>query len=554
MQGLEAEGQALLLHGLQHGFAGAAPAAFVEERLELGVAGRRLDGQGVLRGHGQVGHAHERVRAGGEDAERRGALGDLEMRLDALGAADPVALHGADRLGPALEPIEPGEQLLGVIGDPEEPLRDQAPLDRSTRAPALAVDDLLVGEHGLIDRVPVDQRGLLVDEALPEQLQKKPLLPAVIFRPAGRELAAPVVAEAQALELGAHVLDVGVGPLGGRDAVLDGGVLGRQPEGVPAHGLQDVPAPHALVARDHIPDGVVADVPHVELPARIGEHRKAVELLAPRVLGGAEYPRLLPAALDGGLDVLWAIGWCHGRPRSRGEDNPPDYGREGPCGPIDEVSPPVCPPRPQDSPLGRDLDPREGIDPAPNGSPTDLSRTTPVQLHLLGVCLNIKGLDPSNEGNTMRVIAEPVARKKRKGARGLFANSPLNFLDLGDPTQIIELIRKGLPAQAIDFVADLLSLSRAAFLASIKIPASTMERRLRTGEALTSEESDRVSRVAKVLRRAVEVFGDDAQGKAWMIDPVSSLGGRTPLSLLDTMEGYELVTNTLSRIEYGVYG
>jgi putative toxin-antitoxin system antitoxin component (TIGR02293 family) len=80
-----------------------------------------------------------------------------------------------------------------------------------------------------------------------------------------------------------------------------------------------------------------------------------------------------------------------------------------------------------------------------------------------------------------------------------------------------------------------------------------MERRLWIGEALTSEESDRVSRVAKVLRRAVEVFGDDAQGKAWMIDPVSSLGGRTPLSLLDTMEGYELVTNTLSRIEYGVY-
>jgi hypothetical protein len=41
---------------------------------------------------------------------------------------------------------------------------------------------------------------------------------------------------------------------------------------------------------------------------------------------------------------------------------------------------------------------------------------------------------------------------------------------------------------------------------------STVERRLRTGEALTSEESDRISRVAKVLRRAVEVFGDDASG------------------------------------------
>jgi putative toxin-antitoxin system antitoxin component (TIGR02293 family) len=161
---------------------------------------------------------------------------------------------------------------------------------------------------------------------------------------------------------------------------------------------------------------------------------------------------------------------------------------------------------------------------------------------------------PSDEVNAMG-IAEPASPpKKRKGAKGLFANSPFTFLDHSDPTEIIELIRKGLPAHAIDFIADLMSLSRTALLDSIKIPVSTVERRLRTGEALSAEESDRVSRVAKVLRRAVEVFGDEAQGKAWMIDSVSSLGGETPLSLLDTMAGYELVTNTLSRIEYGVYG
>jgi putative toxin-antitoxin system antitoxin component (TIGR02293 family) len=151
-------------------------------------------------------------------------------------------------------------------------------------------------------------------------------------------------------------------------------------------------------------------------------------------------------------------------------------------------------------------------------------------------------------------IESVAARKKRKGSRGLFANSPLTLLDFGAPTQIIELIRNGLPAQAVDYVAALLSLSRAAFLDAVKIPASTVERRLRSGELLTSDESDRVSRVAKVLRRAVEVLGDEAQGKAWMVDSISSLGGRTPLSLLDTMEGYDLVTATLSRVEYGVYG
>jgi putative toxin-antitoxin system antitoxin component (TIGR02293 family) len=170
-------------------------------------------------------------------------------------------------------------------------------------------------------------------------------------------------------------------------------------------------------------------------------------------------------------------------------------------------------------------------------------------------------LYPSNEADAMGAVDEPVAARKRRPvvalkrrAKGLFANSPLTVFDSGDPAQIIEFIRKGLPAQAVDFVAGLLSLSRAAFLEAIKIPPSTVERRLRTAEALTLEESDRVSRVAKVLRRAIDVFGDEVQAKAWMIDSVSSLGGRTPLSLLDTMEGYELVINTLSRIEYGVYG
>lgn len=152
-------------------------------------------------------------------------------------------------------------------------------------------------------------------------------------------------------------------------------------------------------------------------------------------------------------------------------------------------------------------------------------------------------------------VFEPVAATKpRKRAKSLFANSPLAFLDRGDSSQIIELIRSGLPASTIDVVAKLLSLSRAALLDAIKIPPSTVERRLRTGEALSADESDRVSRVAKVLERAVEVFGAEIEGKAWMTDSISSLGGRTPLSLLDTIEGYELVTKTLSRIEYGVYG
>lgn len=143
--------------------------------------------------------------------------------------------------------------------------------------------------------------------------------------------------------------------------------------------------------------------------------------------------------------------------------------------------------------------------------------------------------------------------RRRKSVKTFFANSPLAFLDRGEPDIVIDMTRRGLPAETIDFIAGLLALPRAGVLQVIQIAASTAERRLRAGELLTAEESDRLVRVAKALRRAAEVFEDDIAARGWMLGTVSTLGGRTPLSLLDTLEGYEMVMDTLSRIEYGVY-
>ena len=61
--------------------------------------------------------------------------------------------------------VQVGEQPPGVVGDPEEPLL-QEPLLHPRPAPlALAGDDLLVGEDGLVVGAPVDGRALLVRQA-----------------------------------------------------------------------------------------------------------------------------------------------------------------------------------------------------------------------------------------------------------------------------------------------------------------------------------------------------------------------------------------------------
>src|SRR3546814_12857481 len=56
-------------------------------------------------------------------------------------------------------------QLVGEGGDLEEPLRELALLHHGDGAPAAAVDHLLVGQHGVIDRIPVDPAFPAIDQA-----------------------------------------------------------------------------------------------------------------------------------------------------------------------------------------------------------------------------------------------------------------------------------------------------------------------------------------------------------------------------------------------------
>jgi hypothetical protein len=308
MDRAEAGVDAFLLGGFDVGFRGAAVAAFLDERSDERLALRGLLRERMLGGDGEIGHAHERVRARREHGQRFAFAFDGELDFEAFGAADPVALHRLDGIRPARQRVEAVEQFLGVVGDLEEPLRNFALLDERAGAPAAAVDDLLVGEHGLVDRVPIHDRVLAIGEPFLEQAHEHALLVDVVVGATGREFARPVDRIAELRELAAHVLDVRVGPFRRRGVVLDRRVLGGQAECVPAHRLQDVLAVHALEAADDVADRVVAHVAHVQRAGRIRQHRQAVELRLGRVFLDLERVRRAPVGLRGGLDGLRVVG------------------------------------------------------------------------------------------------------------------------------------------------------------------------------------------------------------------------------------------------------
>jgi putative toxin-antitoxin system antitoxin component (TIGR02293 family) len=116
----------------------------------------------------------------------------------------------------------------------------------------------------------------------------------------------------------------------------------------------------------------------------------------------------------------------------------------------------------------------------------------------------------------------------------------------------IPLLRQGLPSASIDAAIRLTRITQTDLARALNIPERTLVRRKREG-TLSPEESAKLVRFARIVERAEMVFEDAEAALSWIQSPNASLGGVSPLSLLDTEIGADSVLDTLGRIEHGVF-
>ena len=127
---------------------------------------------------------------------------------------------------------------------------------------------------------------------------------------------------------------------------------------------------------------------------------------------------------------------------------------------------------------------------------------------------------------------------------------------LGGPKVVVRPVKRkpagsiALKYAAVQNLSDYLDLSAPRVMRLIIANERTAQRRKEQG-ALTEEESDRLTRVARITRRAVEAFGNEGQAKVWLCRDNRALGGQAPLELLGTDAGAEAVTDELGRMELG---
>lgn len=135
---------------------------------------------------------------------------------------------------------------------------------------------------------------------------------------------------------------------------------------------------------------------------------------------------------------------------------------------------------------------------------------------------------------------------ERLGGRKVLRREVRSELDLA------EVVRDGMSYGALDHVlrSDDLEASEAYALVGSR---RTLLRKKQEGKKLSPAESDRLTRVVRIIARTEEALGNREKAHAWLRLPNRALGGQQPLDLLDSDAGSRMVERILGRIEHGVF-
>lgn len=137
---------------------------------------------------------------------------------------------------------------------------------------------------------------------------------------------------------------------------------------------------------------------------------------------------------------------------------------------------------------------------------------------------------------------------------GAAAKNPLTFVRLAalSPEAREHAVTAGLPATLLDEAATKLGLSQRAFLAALKIAPTTVARVRSTGSVLSTDDSDRVARLAELWRDAMTVFQNEEGARGWLTGRVPVLDA-VPLQLVQTSQGFNRARTAVLQLAYGVY-
>lgn len=117
---------------------------------------------------------------------------------------------------------------------------------------------------------------------------------------------------------------------------------------------------------------------------------------------------------------------------------------------------------------------------------------------------------------------------------------------------VVHNARKGIKTGYLLHLGNLMGLSYIDLAKILNISLRTMQR-YSPDFVLDTDASSKVIQLSMLNQHGLEVFGAQDHFNRWIRSEVMDIEYMTPLSLLDTAFGFDLVHKVLGRIEHGIF-
>lgn len=117
---------------------------------------------------------------------------------------------------------------------------------------------------------------------------------------------------------------------------------------------------------------------------------------------------------------------------------------------------------------------------------------------------------------------------------------------------LIELSSMGITKNALSRLAKYLCFSMSQMAELLPVTERTIQR-YAPNKHFNRVISEQILKITEVAAKGADVFADKDKFLSWMNHPHTALANRTPMSLLNSRFGTEMVLDELGRIEHGVF-
>ena len=160
---------------------------------------------------------------------------------------------------------------------------------------------------------------------------------------------------------------------------------------------------------------------------------------------------------------------------------------------------------------------------------------------------------PTDKDSEPSLAGEPVVAYGPERFASLYSVMTGHVYDASlDDISIIKMIRSGVSRSSIQNIAKHLGITMDVMCDLIHMSPRTLQRK-KSHESLGTLVSERIIKIAQVLMTGVQVLGNIEAVRSWLHAPRPALENSTPLSLMDTGHGCDMLLDVLGRIERGVY-